>query len=367
MKTIFNTPFIPLFLGFLIFFNGCNQISEVSPQRKDIVDAVFASGHIENLNQYSVNANVDGFLTKIYVVEGDSVKSGSPLFFLSNEVQHSQVENAHNNLDFASHNAQPNSPQINQLKLQIIQAKEKLKIDSMNFTRFSRLVQNQAVSKVDADNAELQYKTSKSNLGVLENNLKDLVHNLNLNLKNAKAQLDIQKETNEYYSIKAKSPGIILSISKKQGDYVKKGDILSQIGSGQIIAKLYIAEDDIHRVKLGQRVLISLNSDKNIIMNGTLLKIYPSFDQNDQSFIVDARFDSTQNQIINGTQLQANIIVDHKSQALVIPSNYLINGDFVYIKGQKNKIPVKVGIRTLEFSEILSGLTGSEKLEIPKN
>jgi multidrug efflux pump subunit AcrA (membrane-fusion protein) len=276
------------------------------------------------------------------------------------------VINAVNNLKFAQTNAASGSPQIDQLKFQIRQAQQKTTVDSLNNERYARLVKTLAVSKADADNARVQYTSSKSNLDVLESNLRDLEHTLKNNVDNARIQLEIQKENDDYYTIRASDPGVVLAVNKKLGDYAKKGDAICQIGSGMAIAKLYIAEDDIHRVKIGQPVLVSLNSNKNYILKATVRKLYPSFDTNDQSFVVDARFAPNQGKMINGTQLQANIIIEEKSNALVIPSEYLVNGDYVFIKGKTDKIPVSVGIRTLDYTEIRSGLSDQDVLLLPK-
>lgn len=355
-----------LFIAIIFTGTACNRQNETRPQRKDIVDAVFGSGHIENENQYTLMANTDGYLKAAYVVEGDAVKPNQQLFRLSNDVQQTQVNNALTNLKFAKTNISANSPQIDQLKIQIAQAKDKLNVDSTNYARYSRLVKTNAVSKTDFENAGLQYQSSLSSFNVLKKNLADLQHNLNLSVDNAKAQYQIQQQNNDYYSITGLTPGIVVSISKKVGDYVKKGDPIALVGAGTAVAKLYIAEDDIQRVKVGQSALISLNSNKDKVYNATITKIYPSFDTTQQAFTVDATFNEPPAILINGTQLQANVIIENKKYALVIPSYYLINGDYVLTKNSKDKLPVKVGIRTLEWTEILSGVTENETLVQPK-
>ncbi len=364
MNKYLSKTIIPLWI-LLLSLNFCTNKPVVHPEHKDIIDAVFASGHIENYNQYSINANIDGFLTKIWVAEGDTVEENSKLFNLSNDVQQSQVVNAHTNLDFALRNASNNSAQILPLKLQIDQAQQKLEVDSLNYQRFARLANTQAVSRTDADNARIVYLASRSNVEVLKNNLQDLTNTLRLGVENAKSQLKIQQENNNYYLVRARAGGQVLTISKKIGDYAKKGDLLGQIGSGASIAKLYLAEDDIHRVKLGQLTLISLNSDKGRVLKARISKIYPSFDQADQSFLVDAQFIDSTRYIKNGTQLQANIVVNEKKNALVIPSYFLVNGNFVKVKGKINPVEVKIGIQNLEYTEILSGLNTDDILETP--
>jgi len=354
------------FILILSVLAGCVGQNEIKPQRKDIVDAVFGSGHIENRYQYAVTANTDGYLKEAFVAEGDTVKPGEKLFRLTNDVQQTQVTNALTNLEYAKSNVLPKAPQIEQLKTQIAQAQEKLSVDSINYARYKRLVKTQAVSNSDFENVQLQYQSSSSSLKVLQHNLADLQHQLNLNVENAKAQYNIQQENNNYYNISGRANGVVLSVAKKTGDYVKKGDVIAQVGAGKPVIKLYIAEDDIQRVKTGQQTLISLNSDKDKVIKATISKIYPSFDANEQAFIAEATFNDQPGNLRNGTQLQCNIIVQEKKDVLVIPTYSLINGDYVMLKDNKEKTPVKTGIRTLEWTEILSGITEKDVLVIPK-
>lgn len=366
MKQIKQIVYTFLIMSVLLYDCGCKRSNDVHPMYKDIVDAVFASGHIENLNQYNVNANADGFIQTVSVKEGDIVKPGQILFRLTNNIQKAQIYSAERNLNYSIDNASAGSPQIDQLKYQIIQAQQKKSVDSLNYIRYAKLAVTNAVSRSDADNARIQYLSSSSNLNVLNSNLKDLYHNLRNSVDNAKAQLEIQQGNNDFYDLKAANPGIVLSINKKIGDLAKKGDLVAQIGSGVSIAKLYIAEDDIHRVKLEQNVLISLNSDKSHVINAVVRKIYPQFNNNDQSFLADAYFLEKGIQPINGTQLQANIIINKKNNAMVIPSYYIVNGNYVFIKGKPDKVTVKTGISTLEYTEVLSGLNNDDILLMPK-
>lgn len=345
---------------------GCAGKHEIKPVRKTIVDAVFASGHSENKSQYTVMANAEGLIDQAYVVEGDTVRDGQRLFRIRNEVQRTQVANAVTNLDFARTNAAEGSPQLLQLEAQIAQAQKKLIVDSVNFLRYSRLVKTQAVSTSDFDNARLTYQNSQSALVVLEKNLADLRHNLNLSVDNARAQYDIQQQNDKYYAITCVGDGVVMNVTKKTGDYIKKGDAIAVMGMGSVIIKLDIAEDDIRRVKVGQKTLISLNSEKDKTYTAVITKIYPAFNSTEQSFVVEAVFDVVPDHLLNGTQLQANIIIETRENALVIPSYCLVNDSFVLIKGSQEKRPVVVGIRTLEWAEITAGLHEGEVIIAPK-
>jgi len=353
-------------LGFCLLFTACTQQESIIPQHKEIVDAVFGSGHLENNDQYSVMANTDGYIKAAYIAEGDTVKSGQQLFRLSNEVQQTQVGNALTNLEFAKTNNSPRSPQIEQLKIQINQANDKKHVDSLNEQRYSRLVKTHAVSTSDYENALLTYQSSLSNLNVLRKNLTDLLHNVELSQQNASSQYRIQQQNNDYNSLNSKAGGVIMNVAKKVGDYVKKGDAIALIGAGKTIIKLYIAEDDIQRIKPGQVALISLNSIKDKIFKAVVTKIYPAFNNDQQSFIVEAAFTDYPGHLLNGTQLQANIVIETKKDALVIPSYYLINDNYVMLKNGKKKKQVKTGIRTLEWTEVTGGISTDDALIMPK-
>ncbi|WP_158795771.1 efflux RND transporter periplasmic adaptor subunit [Pedobacter sp. L105] len=353
-------------LGICLLFTACTQQETIIPQRKEIVDAVFGSGHIENNDQYNVMANTEGYIKASYVAEGDSVKSNQHLFRLSNEVQQTQVGNALTNLEFAKKNNSPRAPQIEQLKIQISQAADKKRVDSLNEQRYSRLVKTHAVSAMDYDNALLTYQSSASSLNVLRKNLADLQRNVKLSQQNASSQYQIQQQNNDYNNLNSKAGGVVMNISKKVGDYVKKGDAIALIGAGKPIIKLYIAEDDIQRIQPGQVALISLNSVKDYTFKAVVTKIYPAFNNDQQSFIVEASFTDQPANLLNGTQLQANVIIQTKKDALVIPSYYLINGDYVLLKGSKDKKAVKTGIRTLEWTEITAGISTDDVLTLPK-
>jgi multidrug efflux pump subunit AcrA (membrane-fusion protein) len=356
-------PARPPLIFCLLAFTACKKPATTQPQFRNIVDAVFASGNTEAKSQYRITAYADGYLQASYVSEDDSVHKGELLFRIANDVQRTQVENAAANYQYALRNASDKGPQIQQLQAQIAQARQKKTTDSLNYTRYQRLLPSHAVAQVDYDNARLTSEASASNLTVLEKNLEDLRTNLSLNTENTRAQYRIQQQNNDYYQLLSDANGRILNVYKKNGDLVRKGDVIADLGTGRLLAKLEIAEEDIRRVILGQTVLISLNTDKDRLYHATVTKIYPSFDANQQAFVAEASFDEMPPALRNGTQLQANIILGEKPHALVIPSACLLPGDSVILAADGGHKPVVTGIRTLEWVEILNGLDSNQHIE----
>jgi multidrug efflux pump subunit AcrA (membrane-fusion protein) len=351
---------------FLLFACSCTHTQHTHPQRKNIVDAVFASGYIINENEYVVTAATDAYLNQSLVKEGDSVRGGAPLFMLSNEVQSAQFETAKANYDDAKSRCNSDSPQIRQLQIQTEQAELQLKNDEENLNRYSNLLKTGAVSQVDFEKIKLQYETSEHNVEILKKSLSDLIRSLNLNEKNTAELLNIQQRNQKDYFITAKFDGIVMSVFKNQGEYVRRGEAVANIGNGNPIAKLFVAEEDINRINLHDKVVISLNTDKQKTYSAEISKIYPSFDIKEQSFTVEAKFQNPSKNILYNTQIQANIIVAEKKNALTVPSKFFISVDTLQLSNGK-KIFVKKGIFNNEWTEILGGISENETIVLPKN
>jgi multidrug resistance efflux pump len=339
-----------------------SKSNTIKPVRKDLIDAVFASGYTINSDEYIVATKTEGFIQKSYVKEGDEVEVGDLLFQLSGDVQSSQLENALEQYNDALFNASNESPQIISLQTQIEQARSQVKLDKKNYERYSTLIKTNAVSRYEFEKTKLQYEASLSELQVLEKSLEDLMNSLQLNLENTESQLKIQKEYYGDYFIKATKKGLVLNIFKEQGELAKRGEYLAKIGSGKTIAKLFIAEEDINFIKLGQEAKISLNTDKENPVDAVISKIYPSFDVTEQSFILEADFIKKDNKILANTQLQANIIIAKKENALVIPSKFLSEDNKVTL-ADNSEVKVDIGIKSGNWVEILGGINESSSLK----
>jgi multidrug efflux pump subunit AcrA (membrane-fusion protein) len=359
-----NKIFFLLAILLAFVFSGCRQNNTVKPIRKDIVEAVFASGNVISDNYYIVTSQTEGYLDKTFFNEGDSVKTGQILFRIENKSQEEQLENAQANYEYSKSNAKDNSPVLEQLIAQKLQIKNKLETDSINFIRHQRLIKTGAVSRVDFEKAKLAYDNSIQDLKSIDNQITDTKNMLHLEVIKNKANLASQQNSSSFYEIISKVDGMILQIHKTDGELIKRGEHISEIGSGEFIAKLFIVEEDINKIEVGQEVFIELNTDKNKTHKAYLSNLYPFFDSQEQSFIAEAKFVEPINQLKSGTQLQANIKINDKKNTLVIPTEFLLPGDFILSKN-KQKFKVSIGIRTSEWVEILSGIDEATTILFP--
>jgi HlyD family secretion protein len=62
--------------------------------------------------------------------------------------------------------------------------------------------------------------------------------------------------------------------------------------------------------------------------------------------------------------VEANIIISSKEKALTIPTDYLVNGEFV-ISSDGEKMKVVIGLKDYQQAEILKGLTTHDAIRKP--
>jgi multidrug resistance efflux pump len=346
---------IILVVAATMLISSKKKTETITPVRKNIIDAVFAHGYTINSDEYVVATKTEGFILQSYIKEGDEVEVGDLMFQLSSEIQSSQFDNALAQYNDALYKASPGSPQIKSLQTQIEQAESQVALDEKNYERYSILMKTNAVSKLEFEKAKLQYEAAVSELEVLEKSLEDLKSVLQLNLENAESQLEIQKDYLGDYNIRSAKKGQVLNIFKEQGELAKRGESLAKIGSGNTIGKLFIAEEDIKLIKVGQNTRIALNTDKENPLDAVISKIYPAFDFAEQAFILEAEFLQQDSTILANTQLQANIYIAHKENALVIPAEFLRANNKVML-ADDSEVTVATGIKAGGWVEIISGI-----------
>ncbi len=345
------------------------KFEEASPRTGPVTEAIFASGKIEPKDAYILTAMFDGYILKSFVTENDIVKDGQELFRLDNRQQNTQVNIAKTNAEFARINASASSPALLQLKAQINAAKVKMETDSITLARYQRLSATNSVSKQDLDVASLNYRSSVSNYQAALENYKVSANKVSQDLSNSQSQLQNAQAGNQYYNLQAIGPGKVYQIFKKQGDLVRKGDQVAQLGNpDSIVINLDIDEGSISKIMIGQQVLVELNTEKNKTYEARVSKIYPHFNESSQSYKVEARFVTENPGLISGTQLQANIITSKKENALLIPHKFVINGNKVLVQKDQKMDTVKIttGITSDDWIEVLTGLNASDKIVKPR-
>ncbi|HQO88856.1 MAG TPA: HlyD family efflux transporter periplasmic adaptor subunit [Chitinophagales bacterium] len=354
----FRFQYISLLSATLLLLAACGKKNtSTQPVRKNITETVFASGILEPDDMYQLTAQTDGYLSQLLLTEGQYIQPGMVVAYIDNPQNALNDDGAKDLLSIAQYNASVAAPAFKQIEASIQAAEAKMLQDKTQMDRYEVLYKNGSATKVEYENTVLAYNTSSANAEALRQNYKVLKKQAEQQLIAQQTQTKVSNAISNYNQLKAIVGGKVYKKLKERGDYVKKGDVLATIGNPDYLyAKLSVDESSISKVKVGQTVLLQLNTDKNKTYKGIIYEILPSFDESTQSFFCKAKFSDSLDFRISGTQLQANIIIAEKENALLIPRSYLGYGNKVMVKDQKEPIIVKTGFISEEWVEIISGI-----------
>ncbi len=341
---------------------GCGDKTETTqPQMKKLTAAVYASGTLLPEQEYKVVAGVDGYLEEVYVKEGDTVKKGQPLFFISSEVREAQEQGANAVVQKTISTVKQDAPMFKELEGRIEVARIKKEQDELQYQRYKKLYDEDAISKSSYEKYYLQYQSSLKDYQNLKQQYEQQTLSGNLQLQQAQNQLKVNRAQQNQGRMKSFADGIVYDIYKELGDLVNPNQPIALIGSGDMIAKLLIDEDDLEKVYEGQEVMITMDAYDNKVFKAHIGKVYPILNKVEQSFRVDAVFDEVIPVGIYGLNLEANIVLAKEKEVMVVPRSALQKGDSILIKeGNTEKaVHVVTGIADDEWIEIKSGLDKS--------
>jgi multidrug efflux pump subunit AcrA (membrane-fusion protein) len=352
-----------LLLSSALLFSCKSKVEKIKPSTESITESIYASGIIKSKNQYQAFATVNGIIENVFVVEGDLVKKGSPILSISNEAQRLNKENAELAAHFSDFNA--NQGKLNEAKLMIDLSKNKMKNDSALFFRQKALWQQQVGTKVELEQRDLAYQNSKTAYFSSVVRYDDLKRQLDFTSSQSKKNLLISDKMESDYTLKSEIDGIVYNINKSKGDLVGAQTPLAVIGDAQnFILEMQVDEYDILKIKKGLSVLVTMDSYKGKVFEAVVTKINPMMNERSKTFLVESEFIHQPEVLYPNITFEANIVLQTKDKALLIPRNFIIN-DSIVTKKNGDKVVVKTGLKDYQKIEILSGITAEDELVKP--
>ena len=162
--------------------------------------------------------------------------------------------------------------------------------------------------------------------------------------------------------------GVVLRRDGEVGEIAGTGanDVLLWVGQPsplRVVAE--VNEDDIARVKLGQRALLRHEGHSGAPLGATVESVTPKGDPQTKTFRVYLALPGDTPLKI-GMSVEANIVVAEVKNVLLIPteavSDKLVQ---VVVNGRLVRRPVETGIRGTRMTEIRSGLANSDRVAAP--
>jgi multidrug efflux pump subunit AcrA (membrane-fusion protein) len=338
---------------------GCDNTPVIYPERKDIIETVFASGKIISNNEYKLAALGNGAIIKKLVRDGDTVKKGQLLYIISNEAAKEKYDAALKNYQNLVTNLSDHSPLLNDLKLTVQNAAVKCSNDSNTYHRYKNLWTHDIGTKNNLDNVYANYQLSQNQKMIAEQKFYASLNDLQVSHSNARSLLiSAKKDLNEFF-IRSDRDGVVYETFKEAGETVYANEVVAVLGehNSQVI-RLAVDQQDVGKIKIGQKVLLQSDVTGSTIYEAVVSYIYPVMNEQDQTFRVDALFINHPALSFIHSSIEANIIVQKKNKVLVLPRNALAGKDSVWIliKRNRKKMGIQTGITTLDHVEIISGL-----------
>lgn len=351
-----------------VFSASCSKkkTDEFQPISGDVTESVYGSGVVKAENQYTVFSTVNGVLRKVNVTVGQTITQGQSLFQIESEKAELNTENARLAYQLSQEGNRYIQDKISEMELKVQSAKDKLALDQSVYNRNKNIKQYNVISEVEYEKVELAYKNSKTNyetslkqLGQLREQLKSDQDRNNINLK-------ISQKSQNDFNVKSAFSGELFDVLVKEGTLINTQTPLAIIGKkNSYLLELDLDENDMVKVTLGQKMLVTMDSYKGKVFDAVVDKIYPIMDERSRTFKIEAHFTNPPPKLYPNLTAEANIIIQTKKNVLTIPKSYLIGGEYVLVnKDEKRK--VTIGLSDYQNAEIVSGLKAGETVYKPK-
>ena len=235
-----------------------------------LAETITLSGSVISDNQKMITSRFMGFVTNVYVSEGDFVKKGQLLYTIDSR----EIDSARRQAELS---LQMYQNQLNNVKL--------------NLERYKRLLAKDMVSKYEVENMELALK-----------NTQDMV-------EIAKARLEEVKNQYKYLRIKAPNDGVIVAKNIKVGEMAMPGMpamVLADLNDLKI--EVEIAENDMKSIYVGKKVIVTIPAIglKEI---GKIHAIIPSSNPMTHTFKVKVSFKNKAKRVYPGMYATVTIEV----------------------------------------------------------
>src|SRR5437660_12416401 len=161
-------------------------------------------------------------------------------------------------------------------------------------------------------------------------------------------------------SAEVRSPidGLLTNVQTIDGELVSDGNELFTVSSRKNYVRGEVNEEDVGEVKPGMQAKVQLYAYRTQTFSARVTSVQPAADPETQRYTVMLEMEKPPDNLMAGMTGEMNIITGQHENAVLAPTRALIVDQVWIVKaGTVRKRTVKTGYRTLDFTEILSGLS----------
>ena len=227
-------------------------------------------------------------------------------------------------------------------------------IDTNN--AYKRLANPANIPKVQRDAAQNEVDRLT---GVVANEKLELQRGVDATASVLKAAEDALKRT----QILCPFDGVLIAITFNDNAYVLPNVALFTVATKHSYVAGQVNEEDVGQLKPGMKAEVRLYAYPLTTFNATLYAVLPSPDPNSSRYTIILGLDQPPDNLMFGETGEMNVILGRKENTLVVPARALqVDQVFIVDDGVVEQRTVKVGFKSLEYAEILDGLSGGEQV-----
>ena len=267
---------------------------------RNMSNYVEANGTLEvpPQNEAAITAVIGANVVSIKVIEGDKVNKGQVVAYLSH-------------------------PDIIKLQADYLNTYSKSNFLKKDYERQKKLYDAGVGSGVNFQKAEAEYIASKA-----------MVSGLVAQLKTLNVNTDVVRNVGIVQRIPLLSPieGFVQRVEVKTGQYVEpQTELFEVVNTHHVHADLMVFEKDVFKVKKGQKVSFTIQSDPDSELIAEIYSVSKTFEDSPKAVHVHAEIENKKGNLIPGMYLQGKIQIN-SSMTVAIPENAIINeGDKFYV------------------------------------
>ncbi len=159
--------------------------------------------------------------------------------------------------------------------------------------------------------------------------------------------------------------GILTNVQTIDGELVSDGNELFTVSSRKTYVRGEVNEEDVGEVKPGMKARVQLYAYRTRTFTARVTSVQPAADPTTQRYTVVLEMENPPDNLMVGMTGEMNIVTGAHQNALLVPTRaLLVDQALVVERGIVQPRTVKVGYRTLDFSEALSGLAEGDRVII---
>ncbi len=286
---------------------------------------------IRSLRSTTIQPQVEGIVTQIFVKAGDRVRAGQPLLQIDPDKQQATVTS---------------------MESQRASREADLAYASQQLARLQKLLEAGAVSKAELEQAETAHKNAEAQLAAVRSQIRE-------------TQVQLQ-----YYRVTAPAAGVVGEIPVRQGDRVTPATVITTVDQPEgLEAYINVPLERAGELKPGLTVEL-IGSDGEVIATNPVTFIAPRADDATQSVLVKA----TLRQMPAGIRVMQYVrarLIWNNDPVLTVPVvavSRLAGQYFVFVAetGEKGSVarqkPVTLGNVVGDDYVVRTGLTSGEQV-----